>query len=69
MGNNSSTICEYEERIRILEKRVLELEQKVFLNLDVKNDINYITGNQLCYLHKPHKPPLTLKNPDDINSV
>ena len=30
MGNTSSTISNYEERIRILEKRVLELEQTVF---------------------------------------
>ena len=69
MGNNSSTICEYEERIRILEKRVLELEQKVFLNLDINNNVNYISSNQRSYLHQPHKPPLTLKNPNDINSV
>lgn len=69
MGNNSSTICEYEERIRILEKRVLELEQKVFLNLDINNNVNYISSNQRSYLHQIHKPPLTLKNPNDINSV
>ena len=69
MGNNSSTICEYEERIRILEKRVLELEQKVFLNLDVNNNVNYISSNQCSYVHQIHKPPLTLKNHDNINSV
>lgn len=67
MGNNSSTICEYEERIRILEKRVLELEQKVFLDLD--NSVNYLTNNQRSYVKHIHQPPLTLINPNDINSV
>lgn len=33
MGNTIS-IQSYEERIRVLEQRVLELEQKVFLNLE-----------------------------------
>lgn len=69
MGNNSSTICEYEERIRILEKRVLELEQKVFLNLDINNNVNYISSNQCSYVKHIHQPPLTLINPNDINSV
>ena len=55
--------------MRILEKRVLELEQKVFLNLDVNNNVNYISSNQCSYVHQIHKPPLTLKNPDNINSV
>ena len=69
MGNNSSTICEYEERIRILEKRVLELEQKVFLNLDINNNVNYISSNQRSYVKHIHQPQLTLINPNDINSV
>lgn len=67
MGNTSSTISEYEERIRILEKRVLELEQKVFLDLD--NSVNYLTINQRKYVHRAHTPPLLLKHPDDIDSV
>ena len=36
MGNNISktTFTEYKEKIDDLEKRILELEQKVFLNYD-----------------------------------
>jgi len=67
MGNTSSTISNYEERIRILEKRVLELEQTVFLDLD--NSVNYLTNNQPKYVHQSHTPTLMLKNPDTIDSV
>ena len=39
MGGDVS-IEQYEERIRKLEKRILELEQKVFINIDDRNIIN-----------------------------
>jgi hypothetical protein len=37
MGNNISktTLTEYKDKIDDLEKRILELEQKVFLNYDI----------------------------------